>query len=108
MLAEPPSDVGTGGGQRTEEDAAGLAAAAVEVAACVEVPDLSPDSCSGTCELSEAEVVIADVLPPAALLPVDPALDADPAVPPAEADPVGKACTGTLSGSEPVAAVDAV
>jgi hypothetical protein len=110
MLAEPPSEVGTDGGQTVEEEAAWLAAAAVEVAACVEVSALSPDSSSGTWELLDAEVVIADVLPPAALLPVDPALDADPPVPPAGTDPVGKVCTGTLSGSEVLllAPVDAV
>jgi len=101
-FAEPPSDVGTGGGQTMEEEAAWLAAAAVEVAACVELSALSPDSSRGTCEVLADDVVMPEVLPPAALLPVDPALDADPPVPPAGTDAVGKVCVGTLSGSEPV------
>jgi hypothetical protein len=108
MLAEPPSEVGTGGGQMVEEDAAPLAAAAVEVAAWVEVSALSPDSCNGTWEEFDGEVVIADVLPPAALLPEDAVPDADPTVPPAATDPVGKGWTGTLSGSEPIPVVEAV
>ena len=107
MLAEPPSEVGTGGGQTTDEEAAWLAAAAVEDAAWVEVSALSPDSSSGTWELVDGDVVIADVLPPAALLPVDDVPDADPPVPPAA---TGKVCVGTLSGSELVllAPVDVV
>jgi hypothetical protein len=104
MLAEPPSEVGTAGGQtmEEEEDEEWLAAVAVEVAACVDVSDLSPDSSRGTWDVLDGDVVIPDVLPPAALLPVAPALDADPPVPPPGADPVGKLCVGTLSGSEAV------
>jgi hypothetical protein len=45
-LAEPPSEVGTEGGQIVLD--AWLAAAAVEVAACVEVLGVSPDNCKGT------------------------------------------------------------
>jgi hypothetical protein len=45
-LAEPPSEVGTGGGQIVLDE--WLAAAAVEVAPCVEVLGVSPESCNGT------------------------------------------------------------
>jgi hypothetical protein len=45
-LAEPPSEVGTAGGQIVLDE--WLAAAAVEVAACVEVLGVSPDNCKGT------------------------------------------------------------
>ena len=45
-LAEPPSEVGTDGGQIVLDE--WLAAAAVEVAACVEVLGVSPDNCKGT------------------------------------------------------------
>jgi hypothetical protein len=45
-LAEPPSEVGTAGGQIVLDE--WLAAAAVEVAACDEVLGVSPDSCKGT------------------------------------------------------------
>jgi hypothetical protein len=109
MLAEPPSEVGTGGGQTVEEEAAWLAAAAVEVAACVEVSALSPDNSNGTCDVLDDEALMLDVLPPAAALPVDPVPDADPPVPPAVTDPDGKVCVGTLRGSEALLApVDVV
>jgi len=45
-LAEPPSEVGTAGGQIVLDE--WLADAAVEVVACVEVLGVSPDSCKGT------------------------------------------------------------
>lgn len=45
-LAEPPSEVGTGGGQTG--DVAWLEAAAVDVADCVEVLGASPGNCSGS------------------------------------------------------------
>jgi len=46
-FAEPPSEVGTGGGQRVLDEE-WLAAPAVELAACDEVLGASPGSCKGT------------------------------------------------------------
>jgi hypothetical protein len=62
----------------------------------------SPDSSKGTWDVLDGDALMPDVLPPAALLPVDAVPDADPAVPPAGTDSVGKGWTGTLSGSEAV------
>jgi hypothetical protein len=84
-LAEPPSEVGTEGGQIVLDE--WLAAAAVDDAACDEVLGLSPESCKGTCEVFDDDALKPEALPPAALLPVD---------------PVGNDDVGTLSGSEPV------
>jgi hypothetical protein len=107
-LAEPPSEVGTGGGQVVVVDE-WPEAATVEVAPCVEVSAPSPGNSSGTCEVFVDDALMPEalLLPPAPL-PVDAALDADPPVPPAGDDPAGKACTGTLSGSEAVPLVEVV
>ena len=89
-LAEPPSEVGTEGGQIVLD--AWLAAAAVEVAACVELLGVSPDSCKGTWEVFDGDALLPEApLLVAALLPVDP-VETD--------DPVGRDDVGTLSGSE--------
>ena len=88
-LAEPPSEVGTEGGQIVLD--AWLAAAAVEVAACVELLGVSPDSCKGTWEVFDGDALMPEALLAAALLPVDP-VETD--------DPVGRDDVGTLSGSE--------
>src|ERR1700761_5419852 len=54
-LAEPPSVDGTGGGQIVD----GVpGAAAVALAACVEVPRPSPDNCRGAWELATEEALI--------------------------------------------------
>jgi hypothetical protein len=58
-LAEPPSVEGTGGGQTDEAE---LEAAAVVLAACVDVSGISPGNSKGVCELPEAEPV-APVVP---------------------------------------------
>ena len=86
-LAEPPSEVGTEGGQIVLD--AWLAAAAVEVAACVEVLGVSPDSCKGTWEVFDGDAL----MPEAPLLAVAP-------LPVEDGDPVGEDDVGTLSGSE--------
>ena len=106
-LAEPPSEVGTAGGQIVLDE--WLAAAAVEVAPCVEVLGVSPDSCKGTCDVFEDDALKPEaLLLPAVPLPVDPVAVADPLdelveTDPVEDDPVGRDDVGTLSGSEPVA-----
>src|SRR5581483_4114196 len=97
ICADPPSVVGTGGGQIEPEE--WLAIVAVEVAASVEFAGLSPGNCRGTWD-----VFVGD-----ALMPVAPASPADPVVVsdllPADADPpvdpLGNVDVGTLSGSEP-------
>jgi hypothetical protein len=99
MLAEPPSEVGTDGGQTVEEEAAWLAVAAVEVADWVEVFGVSPGSCNGTWDVFDEDALMLDA--PARS---DVAADAPK---PAE-EPEGNGCVGTLSGSEPVPVVDAV
>ena len=93
-FAEPPSVVGTAGAQIVED---WLDAAAVAVAACVEVPGISPGNNNGTCELVEADALMPAVLPPAVV--VDPLPEPADAAPPE--DPVGKEDVGTLSGSDP-------
>jgi hypothetical protein len=116
-LAEPPSDVGTGGGQIGE--AAWLAAAAVEVADCVEVLSISPGNCNGTWDVFDD-----DALMPEAPARLDPPTPPIAAVPVAENDslalpkapnpvdnekPDGRDCVATLSGSVPTpTVVDAV
>ena len=98
-LAEPPSEVGTGGGQ-TVLDEEWLEAEAVDVADCVEALGDSPGSCKGTSEVFDDEALMLDV----SVRPVPPpALDAPG--PPERPD--GNGCVGTLSGSELVPAVDA-
>jgi hypothetical protein len=104
-LAEPPSEVGTGGGQIVLDE--WFAAAAVEAAACDDVLGLSPESCNGTCEVFDDDALKPEALsPPAPPLPVDPVVD--PLDPPAEPDPVendepvDSDDVGTLSGSEVV------
>jgi hypothetical protein len=103
-LAEPPSELGTGGGQIVLDE--WLAAAAVEVAPCVEVFGVSPESCNGTWEVFDDDALKPEALLPAAPLPVDPV--ADPLDEPVETDPVenddpvGNDDVGTLSGSEVV------
>src|ERR1700730_9496496 len=96
-LAEPPSDVGTGGGQIGE--VAWLEVAAVEVADCVEVFGVSPGSCNGTWDVFDEDALLLDP-------PVRPDVPAPPAaaepVPDAPNSPEGNGCVGTLSGSEPV------
>jgi hypothetical protein len=83
-LAEPPSEAGTAGGQIVLDE--WLAVAAVEDAACDGVLGLSPESCKGTCEVFDDDAPKPEaLLPPAALLPVDPVANDD---------------VGTLSGSE--------
>jgi len=97
ICADPPSVVGTGGGQIEPEE--WLAIVAVEVAASVELAGLSPGNCTGTWDVFAGD----------ALMPVAPASPADPVVAsdllPADADPpvdpVGNVEVGTLSGSEP-------
>jgi hypothetical protein len=102
-LAEPPSDVGTEGGQIVLDE--WLAAAAVEAAACDEVLAVSPESCNGTCEVFDDDALKpALLLLPAPPLPVDPVADPldAPADPVENDEPVGKDDVGTLSGSEAV------
>jgi hypothetical protein len=113
-LAEPPSEVGTGGGQIELDE--WLEAAAVEVAACVEVLGVSPGICNGTWELfddgaliPEALLLVPEVLLlPDTLLPPDPVAVTDPlavpagADPPEKDDPVGNDDVGTLSEPEPM------
>src|SRR3984957_6174357 len=97
-LAEPPSEVGTEGGQIVLDE--WLEAAAVEVAACDEVLGVSPDSCKGTWEVFDDEALKPDaLLLPATPLPV---VWTDPLPLPTDADPVDKDDVGTLSGSAPV------
>jgi hypothetical protein len=77
-LAEPPSVEGTGGGQTAEAEPG---AAAVVLAAWVDVSGISPGNSKGVCEFPEAEPV-APAVPLAA-----PAVFVEPAdVPNCEAD----------------------
>jgi hypothetical protein len=94
-FTEPPSVVGTGGGQTVVDE--WLDTAAVVVADCVDVPGVSPGNNNGAWGLVDADALIPAVLPPAVVV--------DPLPEPAEADPpedpVGKGDVGTLSGSAP-------
>ena len=88
-LAEPPSVEGTGGGQTAEAEPG---AAAVVLAAWVDVSGISPGNSKGVCEFPEAEPVAP--APP----PVDTAVFVEPAeVPNCEAD------EGTSTDEENVA-----
>ena len=104
-LAEPPSDVGTGGGQIGE--VAWLEVAAVEVADCVEVFGVSPGSCNGTWDVFDDDALMLDapVLPD---VPTPPAAAAAEPLPAAPDSPEGNGRVGTLSGSDPVPVVDVV
>ena len=99
-FAEPPSLVGTAGGQMAEE---WPGAVAVVIADWVERFGVSPGNNRGACGLLDGGAVM-----PAVLF-ADPVVTGPPEADPDEDDdPVGKGIVGTLSGSDPIPLVDAV
>jgi hypothetical protein len=91
--AEPPSVVGTGGGQIAAE---WPGVAAVDWAACDEWSGASPGNWSGT-----SEVFADEALMPAPPAPADPVLADSVVGIDRVKDPVGKVAVGTASGSAP-------
>jgi len=103
IWADPPSVVGTGGGQMVPEE--WLAIAAVVAAACEEeVSCVSPGNCKGTCERFEDDALIPDVLPPAEAVGVPPSEPVKAGAGRADLESVGKVEVGTPSGSLPTRA----
>ncbi len=94
----PPSDEGTGGGQIGE---GGPGAAAVVLAACVELSGFSPGICKGVSGFVDGAALIAPGAPLDDLLAGPVAVGFPDESPGKDGKADGKEAAGTLSGSEP-------